>query len=237
VFLRKYRALRWAVSICWVTIFVLTLSGFLQAQKDPGTKGQGSVKIELTLINEPVSLKYGDMVLIQNGYQSWQGGYLDVCGSGCQGNYLCVSTSTNFNRANGSGTWQILSASGKAIGQPVMAFDNIHLLNQWSGNGGYLDVNGKDCNGGYLCVSTATTDNRANGSGTWKIVPETCVGGGGIQTSQVIRLLNAWNDYSGGFLDVNGAGCQSNLYCVSTTLGWNRTGNTTSWRFRKVTIN
>ncbi|HLP45781.1 MAG TPA: hypothetical protein VK469_07545 [Candidatus Kapabacteria bacterium] len=206
---------------CFVFIFGLTISVFSQAE---------------ATTNRP--LKYGDMVHILNGYNNWNGGYLDTCNTGCQGNFLCVDTYHIYDRAQGSGTWKILSAVGKREGDYVLPCDNIYLLNQYpyytTGNGGYLDTRGTGCQGNYLCVSTATSNNRDNGSGTWKIIPDrihlnpdSCCY---IYSGQVVHLLNGYNGFLGGFLDTRGSLGGGN-YNVSTCEGWNRDKeNTSCWQ-------
>lgn len=225
MFLKKIRFEKIGVSICMVSIFLFALSGFLQADKGSEKNVQQSIAI-----SAPEPLKYGDNIYILNGYDNWNGGYLDTRGSGCEGNYLCVSTAWGYDRDGGSGTWKIMSAAGKQNGQPVMALDDIYLLNQWHGNGGYLDTRGGGCEGNQLCVSTSTSSNRDNGSGTWKIIPESLLNNGVIYTDQVVRFLNGYSDFKGGFLDTRGSGCEGNRYCVSTYLGWNRDGRSTSWK-------
>jgi hypothetical protein len=176
-------------------------------------------------------LVYGQTYSIQNSYQNWQGGYLDTRAAGCEGNFLCVSTATVPNRDNGSGTWKILSASGKAAGTPVSPGDDVYLLNMHQGNGGYLDTAYSGCDGNFFCVSTAYSSNRDNGSGTWKILPNGSTNGA-IMEGQPLHLLNGYASNNVGFLDIMGGGCEGNLYCASTSLRWDRDGvGTASWRF------
>lgn len=180
------------------------------------------------------NLLYGSTYRIQNGYgDDWSDNYLDTRGRGCEDNLLCVSTSTNFDRASGSGTWIISSATGTAAeGDPVLSGDQVYLQNQYSeGEGGYLDTRGRGCEDNLLCVSTATSSNRASGSGTWRIIKDTS--GGNVQEDDVVHLWNGWSDWSGGFLDTRGNGCEDNLYCVSTSANWNRATGSTHWRFQK----
>jgi hypothetical protein len=182
-------------------------------------------------------LKYGSTYRIQNGYEGtkekWKENYLDTRGQGCEGNLLCVSTSTDKNRASDSGTWKILSATKKAEGEPVLSGDQVYLQNQHGGPGagGYLDTRGTKCEGNSLCVSTATSNNRVPGSGTWRIIKEDS--GGNVQEDDVVHLWNGWSDWGGGFLDTRGAGCEKNLYCVSTNASWDREKGSTHWRFQK----
>jgi hypothetical protein len=176
-------------------------------------------------------LVYGQTYSIQNSYQNWQGGFLDTRAAGCEGNFLCVSTATVPNRDNGSGTWKLLSASGKAAGTPVSAGDDVHLLNMHAGNGGYLDTAYSGCEGNFFCVSTAYSSNRDQGSGTWKILPNGSTSGP-IMEGQPLHLLNGYASYNVGFLDIMGTGCEGNWYCASTSLRWDRDGvGTAAWRF------
>jgi hypothetical protein len=123
------------------------------------------------------TLVYGDVIFLQNGWSQYMGGYLDTRGYQKDyektGNFLCVSTAEVKNRAEGSGSWRIMSATGKKEGSPVLINDDVYLFNQWNGNGGYLDTRGyqKDYEqtGNHLCVSTATDKNRSDRSGTWKL--------------------------------------------------------------------
>jgi len=56
------------------------------------------------------------------------------------------------------------------------------------------------------------------------------------QTSPLIygetyNIQNGYGNFKGGFLDTRGAGCQDNVYCVSTATSPNREGNKTgSWK-------
>jgi hypothetical protein len=184
----------------------------------------------LTLINsaDAADLVYGKVYHVQNGYSNWAGGYLDVNGGGCQGNVYCVSTASSSNRDHGSGSWIINSATGKADGTPVNGNDQIYLVNQY-GSPTYLDVDGSGCQGNLLCVSTASTSNRDQHSGTWLIIKDQWATGP-IAEQSTVRLMNGYADWSGGYLDVNGAGCQGNVYCVSTARNFNRDSGSTTWR-------
>ena len=180
------------------------------------------------------NLLYGATYRIQNGFEGWKENYLDTRGKGCEDNLLCVSTSTDKNRASDSGTWIISSATNppKKKGEPVLSGDKVYLQNQYSsGSGGYLDVRGKGCEGNAYCVSTATSSNRASDSGTWRIIKEDS--GGIVQVDDVVHLWSGWSEWSAGFLDTRGKGCEGNLYCVSICGTWNRVKGSTHWRFQK----
>jgi hypothetical protein len=72
---------------------------------------------------------------------NWQGGYLDTNGH-AQPNKYGVSTADSPTRATGTGTWEITSAAGKAVGAEVLSGDAIYLRNLYGDDGGYLDTNG-----------------------------------------------------------------------------------------------
>ncbi len=117
--------------------------------------------------------------------------------------------------------------------------DVIHLQNGWNNHqGGYLDTRGyqKDYakTGNYLCVSTATEDNRDSGSGGWKIIsasnkPE----GSPVLAGDEVRLQNMWNN-NGGYLDTRGYqkdyAKTGNHLCVSTASEPNRDSNSGTWK-------
>jgi ribosomal protein S27E len=175
------------------------------------------------------ALIYGSRYSILNGYGNWTGGFLDTRGSGCEDNVYCVSTASTPLRDGHSGLWVIKSATGKPDGTPVNCNDKVYLVNQY-GSPTYLDTRGSGCQDNALCVSTATTANRDSGSGTWLIIPDQCETGT-IPEGTPVRLLNGFANFSGGFLDTRGAGCQDNLYCVSTSANYNRDSGSTMWKF------
>ncbi len=192
------------------------------------------------------ALVYGDVIFLQNGWSKYQGGYLDTRGYQEEfektGNFLCVSTSKVNNRAEGTGSWKITSATGKKEGSPVLTNDDVYLLNQWNGNGGYLDTKGyqKDFEktGNHLCVSTAKSNNRDLGSGTWKILSTTgSAAGTPITENGEIHLQNGWNNFTGGYLDTRGYQEEfektGNYLCVSTATIKNRSDGSGTW---KITI-
>lgn len=119
-----------------------------------------------------------------------------------------------------STTWKVVSASGKA--GAVQCNDLVHLVNQK--NSTYLDVCFY-CSEVY-CVSTSSYPRRDGNSGTWKVL---CQDTQSVSVNQPIFLQN---QYRGGpFLDVNGAGCDGNVFCVTTALTATRDGNSGTWVF------
>lgn len=188
-------------------------------------------------------LVYGGKYHIQNGWAKWTGGFLDTRGMGCQSNLLCVSTSKDNNRDNGSGTWVILSATGKSNGTQVVSGDVIILQNQYdNGKGGFLDTREylKNTDNkaikNHLAVSTSSTRDRSSGSTSWTITFQNNSGWG--RENVPFSLLNNWNKNQGGYLDTNGYGknasCQDNWLCVSTSKQENRSAGSGTWRFIKA---
>lgn len=180
---------------------------------------------------DTAKLKYGQTYKIVNGYGNWQGGYLDTRGRGCSENLLCVSTANSSNRDSGSGSWKILSKTGKT--GVVKSLDDVYLQNQYAqGAGGYLDTRGRGCSENLLCVSTANSAERDSGSGTWKIIPK-FQSSGAIRENQPVHLVNGYGNGQGGYLDTRGRGCSENLLCVSTAAGSDRDSGSGTWKFIK----
>ncbi|MEM9819671.1 MAG: RICIN domain-containing protein [Bacteroidota bacterium] len=195
-------------------------------------------------------LNYGDVVNLKNGWNKNKGGFLDTRGYQKDfektGNFLCVSTAKKSNRDGGSGSWKVLSATGKADGTPVLVGDVVHLQNQWNKNGGYLDTRGyqKDFEktGNHLCVSTSKEKNRDSGSGTWKITSAKGLSvGTPLTKNSSIHLQNGWNRFRGGYLDTRGYQKDfektGNFLCVSTATGSNRDSGSGTWKITKVISN
>ena len=178
-------------------------------------------------------LEYGNRYYIQNGYNNWES-YLDTCGgASCGGNMYRVITSSNPDRAaSGTGTWEIISASGKPAGSPVLIGDKMHLKNLY-GPGSYLDTCGGDsCGGNMYDVSTSSSTNRASKSGTWEIISASGKPVGSVvYTMDPIYLKNLYG--SGTYLDTCGAGSCGDCakYDVSTSSKMNRAENSGTWRF------
>jgi hypothetical protein len=70
-----------------------------------GLSGTWQIVGDPSLVGTPVN--QFDTVHILNGYWNWQGGYLDTDNRGCEGNLLCVSTSSTYDRDTGSTWWRI----------------------------------------------------------------------------------------------------------------------------------
>ncbi len=161
------------------------------------------------------------------------GGWLDIREAGCQGNKYCVSTATSPTRDGNSGTWMLVSASGKADGTPVANGDLVYLKNMYGGDGGYLDIRGAGCEGDEYCVSTASSPLRDSGSGTWQI--QSVTGSATVTEGQGVYLANGYAGFTGGYLDVDGSGCQGNLLCAATSAQQDRDHGSTHWTFSAAT--
>ncbi|NEU73641.1 hypothetical protein PI95_013995 [Hassallia byssoidea VB512170] len=171
---------------------------------------------------------YGKTYHIQNGYANWGGGYLDTCNHAA-GNKYDVSTANTPTRAQGTGTWKIVSASGKQNGTPVLVGDNIYLQNQYQGDGGYLDTCNNATTGNKYDVSTANTPTRAQGTGTWKIISSGKQNGTPVLLNDDIYLQNQYQG-DGGYLDTRNQ-ATGNKYDVSTSNTKERDNGSTHWRF------
>ncbi|RMD97452.1 MAG: hypothetical protein D6816_17540 [Bacteroidetes bacterium] len=111
-----------------------------------------------------------------------------------------VMTHENPNRDMGSGSWRVLSAAGKATGEPLKVGDKIHLLNMYPG-AGYLDsfewVPNLEPFKDYpmtIGVFTANTPTRGGGpSGTWVVRSATGKADGTpVAAGDAIYLENAY---------------------------------------------
>ncbi|MCX4884111.1 hypothetical protein [Streptomyces sp. NBC_00847] len=186
-------------------------------------------------------LKYGDQIHLQNGYGGWQGGYLDTnSGNPAQGSKYGVSTTNTPARAKGTGTWEILSASGKAAGQPVTSGDLIYLRNLYGGDGGYLDTNSGPTttqanDGAKYDVSTSPARDRAPGTGRWRIFAQTSAPADqNVRFGDTVLLWNTWDD-NGGFLETNGGSSDTgSKYDVCTNAYFNRSSNVADWKIHQA---
>jgi len=183
-------------------------------------------------------LKYGDKVHLQNGYDSWKGGYLDTCGHDTTGNKYGVSTADSPTRAEGTGTWEISSATGKAVGAEVLTGDVIYLRNLYGGDGGYLDTCGHatgEATGNKYEVSTSAGKDRAAGTGRWRVFAESSSPNDTkVREGDLVHILNGYKDWNGGFLDTCGHDTTGNKYGVSTSDYCDRGKGTGTWKFVKA---
>ena len=143
----------------------------------------GDVISKRIAVNGSQQIKIGSIVHLQNRYPN-DGSYLDAWGAvwskpeigQVPTETMFVSTHDNPNRDNGSGSWEIVSASGKESGEPLVYGDRIHLKNMYP-NAGYLDACGwvehlrvfENYSDQTGAVFTTKSPNRDNGTGIWII--------------------------------------------------------------------
>ncbi|MFT3742892.1 MAG: transcriptional regulator [Pyrinomonadaceae bacterium] len=187
---------------------------------DPRQGDQSSRKVA----NVNSQIRIGSIVNLQNRYPN-DGSYLDAWGAvWAKPEFRQVPTETMFvsthvdpNRDNGSGSWEIISASGKGKEEPLVVGDRIHLRNMHP-NAGYLDACGwtehlsvfekfQDQTG---AVFTTRSPNRDNGTGTWIIRSATLEDGSPLVEGDSIAIESSYfiNDAGknrvSGFLNVAG---------------------------------
>ncbi|MFK7980896.1 MAG: phosphatidylinositol-specific phospholipase C domain-containing protein [Saprospiraceae bacterium] len=189
------------------------------------------------------TLKYGDSYYLKNLH--YQGSYLDACGLASCGNgtkYAVITHSQPNRDGYKTGTWIVLSVTGKSIGTPVLVGDVVYLKNVYNG-GTYLDTCGPGggCDKGTKYnVTTNTSANRVNHKTShWQIVAATGASNGSpVNTNQTIHLKNLYGQ--GSYLDCCGlASCgQGAKYKVSTNASANRANQKTGhWAFQAIPNN
>jgi len=169
-------------------------------------------------------IKIGSVVHLQNRYPN-DGSFLDAWGAvwskpefnQVPTETMFVSTHRKRDRDNGSGSWEIVSASGKSDGDPVAVGDRIHLKNMFP-DAGYLDACGwvehlrvfekfADHTG---AVFTTRSPNRDNGTGVWIVRSATLEDGTPVIEGDSIAIESSYfiNDKGknrvSGFLGVTG---------------------------------
>jgi len=178
------------IVITALTVGILAAVGFVnfnkQSKADLSTdelSKKTNKLIKSIDLSDKSAIKIGSIVNLQNRYPN-DGSYLDAWGMvwskpefrQVPTETMFVSTHNNPNRDNGSGSWEIVSASEKSNGEPLAVGDRIHLKNMYP-NAGYLDACGwiehlrvfdkfLDQSG---AVFTTGSPNRDNGTGIWVI--------------------------------------------------------------------
>jgi hypothetical protein len=190
-------------------------------------------------------IKYGDKVHILNGYNGWNGGYLDTNGNSSDGDTYNVSTNKSPTRdASGTGTW-ILVCESKPVGAAAVSGDVIHLKNMYgagdgSGRGSYLDSINHFPNGKYK-VETSLSTHRDGGSGSWQLQAQSSNPvDGKVRYQDVVQLINLYGA-NGGYLDTYGNSAEppatGALYGVTTSYYSDRAGQlTASWKIEHAHI-
>ncbi len=195
-------------------------------QSSNAGRTNGKFKIEHT---DPIF--YGESINLESKFDSATRTYLDTRGSGCESNEYCVSAATEYNRDNGSGTWEIVSSEGKTSADCLSYGDKIHLKNKYSTET-YLDTRNSNCDGNKICVSTSKKSDRDASSGKWEVLTtDDEEKTGCVAPHDLIHLRNQYRDKY--YLDVRGESCESNKYCVSGASSKTRDGNSGVWRIKR----
>ncbi|MCY7348442.1 MAG: winged helix-turn-helix domain-containing protein [Pyrinomonadaceae bacterium] len=189
--------------------------------------------ITVDATSEKPQIKVGSIVNLRNQYSD-EAGYLDAWGvvrnkpefSQVPTETMFVSTHPNPNRDNGSGSWEIVSATGKRNGETLVFGDKIHLRNRHP-NSDYLDNCGwimdmpvfkSVLNIEKFAVFTTNSKDRDDGTGTWIVKSDAesdgspvlegdgislengFPGGGYLNTAGRVSDIPAFNDYDGSLL-------------------------------------
>lgn len=184
-----------------------------------------TVNLQRNALNERPQIKIGSVVHLQNRFPPNVGGYLDAWGAvWSKSEFAKITTQTMFvsthynpNRDNGSGSWEIVSATGKTNGEPLVVGDRIHLRNMFP-DAGYLDSCGwvehlpifKEFKDQTSAISTTKSPNRDYGTGTWIIRSANESDGSPVLEGDGIALENGFlvvlngKIYKVGFLNVAG---------------------------------
>ncbi len=204
------------LSVTSYSLYRSTASGDAQG---PDTTVAGSRPVLTTTQRRDV-IKVGSIVNLQS-----DGSFLDVWGTvwskpefrQVPTEKMFVSTHSDSNRDRGSGSWEVISASGKGKGEPLTVGDRIHLKNLYSG-AGYLDTCGwvehlrvfDDYSDQTAAVFTTKSSNRDNGSGTWTVRSATEADGNpvfegmGIALESNLKIDDTGKVHIAGLLNVTG---------------------------------
>lgn len=208
-------------------LFVGGVFLYWNQKKSVGSTAESRVNVALkrnSLLKERQQINIGSIVHLQNRYPN-DGSYLDAWGMvwskpefrQVPTEVMFVSTHDNPDRDNGSGSWEIVSASGKNSGESLVIGDRIHLKNMYP-NAGYLDACGwvehlrvfenySDQSG---AVFTTRSPNRDNGTGIWIVRSATEADGTPVLEGDSIAIESSYfiNDEGKnritGFLNVTG---------------------------------
>lgn len=123
---------------------------------------------------------------------------------------------------------------------PLRYGSTYNLRNGYSGfSGGYLDTRNAGCADNDLCVSTAYSTNRDQGSGQWTILSASGKAPGSpVMQGDSVYLANRYPylvsvgpvaGAFGGYLDTRGRGCADNDLCVSTSGSQDRDSGSGTW--------
>lgn len=207
--------------------YVIYTGKFSRGTSNPAATGASAARNNAAIParqSDSVPIQIGSIVNLQNRYPN-DGSYLDAWGEvWSKPEFRQVPTETKFvsthldpNRDKGSGSWEIVSASAKNEGEPLVVGDRIHIRNMFP-NAGYLDVCGwtehlrvfdkfMDQTG---AVFTTRAPNRDNGTGVWIIRSATAEDGSPVFEGDNIAIESSYfiNDRDknrvSGFLNIAG---------------------------------
>lgn len=219
-----------AMAFAAVLFTVLAVGGYSLYRSVSAGNGQGpdaraaKQSSVLAATSDRNVIKIGSVINLQNRYPN-DGSYLDAWGAvwskpefeKVPTQTMFVSTHKDPNRDNGSGSWEIESASGKTNGEPLVVGDRIHIKNMYP-NAGYVDACGwtehlpvfdkfLDQTG---AVFTTRSPNRDNGTGVWIIRSSTAEDGSPVFEGDNIAIESSYfindagNNRVSGFLNVAG---------------------------------
>lgn len=220
-----------AAALAGVVLAVLAVSGFSIYRAAMAENGDGPIESATdgrpTVIatSDRRQVKIGSIVNLQSSFPN-DGSYLDAWGAvwnkpefrQVPTEKMFVSTHADPNRDNGSGSWEIVSASGKSKGEPLEVGDRIHLKNMYKG-AGFLDTCGwvehlrvfDDFSDQSAAVFTTKSSNRDNGSGTWTIRSASQANGNpvfegdGIALESDLNIDDTGKVHIAGFLNITGS--------------------------------
>jgi len=182
-----------------------TTGTWLIVRVNPHTREVTATTSTTTTAKRGAKLMNGDLVSIRNDRTPWP--YLDTRGTGCQGNTLCVSaTSDSSRKVSSSTTWMLQKKFGTGA---ISSGDLLHIQSTY---GYYLDVAESACQGNKYCVTASSSAVRGGLTGTWMIILKG--NSGNIYEGDAVYFKNQHS--SGSYLDIKGSNCQQNAYCVST---------------------
>ncbi|MFD4949333.1 hypothetical protein ACFVYE_37870 [Streptomyces sp. NPDC058239] len=121
-------------------------------------------------------------------------------------------------------TFTAPAAAGSAALNELTYGSNILLQNQYQGDGGYLDTNGRSAQSGatYDVSTNETPNSRGPKTLVWEIVSATGKANGTRVTSgDVVYLVNQYS--SGTYLDINGRSARSGRHGSGVTRRAHRT--------------
>ncbi len=201
-----------------LSLSLIMCAGFLAIGATPGNSQDNRVKIGSTvhLANQFNTGREPQTYLDTMGWIANTEMFKNV--SGISDNNWFVFTHTSPNRDAGTGSWTIISATGKKNGETLMYNDQVHLLNGYHARrlpndpvgDGYLEVWSDQLSSIFKLNKPEESDypvfasqkkNRKGQTGTW-IIRKSGNGAGEVINANTIMLES--KAQPGHFLEVNG---------------------------------